>query len=114
MNHDQDFRYALWLFKKEALDAARSELQLAATEAVTVVRKLLHKGSTEQVLSGANIANGKVRVFDLFFEADTPSCRFTIHLSVAKHAKHTISSKEHHRLKPTGVWYLVNRRVEIC
>jgi hypothetical protein len=49
MNHDQDFRYALWLFKNEALDAARSELQLAATEAVPVVRKLLHEGSSEQI-----------------------------------------------------------------
>jgi len=49
MNHDQDFRHALWLFRKQALDAARSELQLAATEAVTVVRKLLHEGSSEQI-----------------------------------------------------------------
>jgi hypothetical protein len=49
LNHDDQFRYALWLVKKEALDAARSELQLAGTEAVTVVRKLLHKGSTQQI-----------------------------------------------------------------
>lgn len=49
MNHDQNFRLALWLYKKEALDAARSELQLAATEAVTVVRNLLHESSSEQV-----------------------------------------------------------------
>jgi hypothetical protein len=49
MNHDQDFRHALWLFKKQALDAARSELQLAATEAVTVVQKLLQEGSSEQI-----------------------------------------------------------------
>jgi hypothetical protein len=45
----EDFRHALWLFRKEALDAARSKLQLAATEAVTVVHKLLHEGSSEQI-----------------------------------------------------------------
>ena len=49
MNHDEDFRLALWRFRQEALDASRSELQLAGTEAVTVVRKLLHEGSTEQI-----------------------------------------------------------------
>lgn len=48
LNHDQEFRHALWLFKKDALDAVRSELQLAAIEAVAVVRKLLKDGSTEQ------------------------------------------------------------------
>lgn len=48
LNHDQEFRHALWLFKKDALDAARSVLQLAAIEAVAVVRKLLKEGSTEQ------------------------------------------------------------------
>jgi hypothetical protein len=48
LNHDQDFRHALWLFKKDALDAARSKLQLAAIEAVTIIRKLLKDGSTEQ------------------------------------------------------------------
>lgn len=49
MNHDEEFRLALWWYRKEALDASRSELQLAGTEAVTVVRKLLHEGSSEQI-----------------------------------------------------------------
>jgi hypothetical protein len=49
LNHDGDFRHALWVLKKEALDAARSELQLAAIEAATVIRTLLRDGSTEHV-----------------------------------------------------------------
>jgi hypothetical protein len=49
VNHDEDFRHALWLLKKEALDGARSQLQLAATEAVAVVRKLLHDGSSDHI-----------------------------------------------------------------
>lgn len=48
LNHDEDFRHALWLLKKESLDVARSQLQLAATEAVAVVRKLLQAGSSDQ------------------------------------------------------------------
>jgi hypothetical protein len=49
LNHDQDYRLALWLFKNDALDAALSQLQTLAAEAVSVVRKLLLEGSTEQI-----------------------------------------------------------------
>jgi hypothetical protein len=57
LNHDQEFRHALWLFKKDALDAARSQMQIAAIEAVAVVRRLLHEGSTEHIrLKAAQIA----------------------------------------------------------
>jgi hypothetical protein len=57
LNHDQEFRHALWLFKNDALDAARSQLQVAAIEAVAEVRKLVREGSTEQIrLKAAQIA----------------------------------------------------------
>jgi hypothetical protein len=49
LNHDPDFRLGLWLFKNDALDAALSQLQTLAIEAVFVVRKLLLEGSTEQI-----------------------------------------------------------------
>jgi hypothetical protein len=49
LNHDPDFRLALWLFKNDALDAALSQLQTLAIEAVAVVQKLMREGSTEQI-----------------------------------------------------------------
>jgi hypothetical protein len=48
LNHDENFQHALRMFKREALDAACNELQVAAIEAVTVVRKLLQQSSNEQ------------------------------------------------------------------
>jgi hypothetical protein len=48
VNYDEVFRYALWILRKEVLDAARTQLQLSAVEAVTVVRSLLHQGESEQ------------------------------------------------------------------
>ena len=48
INHDQNFRHALWSIRKATLDSARAQLQLAATEAVGVIRNLLHQGKSEQ------------------------------------------------------------------
>ena len=57
LNHDDDFRQAYWLFRRDALDAARCQLQVAAIEAVMEVRKLVRGGSTEQIrLKAAQIA----------------------------------------------------------
>jgi hypothetical protein len=57
LNHDADFRHALLLLKKDALDAARSQLRIASIEAVAVVRKLIREGSTEQIqLKAAQLA----------------------------------------------------------
>jgi hypothetical protein len=57
LNHDDDFRQAYWLFRRDALEAARCQLQVAAIEAVTEVRRLVRSGSTEQVrLKAAQVA----------------------------------------------------------